>query len=106
MAVTFKEVLAQVLEWLQHDQRISYRAVKRQFALDDDYLEDLKEALLYAYPQVIDDGRGLVWTGASEGTPPPHHAPSQAAQWAEVLRGLPQGPVRVPELQNPEAERR
>src|SRR5512145_2592058 len=84
MAVTFKEVLAQVLEWLQHDQRISYRAVKRQFALDDDYLEDLKEALLYAYPQVIDDGRGLVWTGASEGTPAPHPAPSQAEQQAEV----------------------
>jgi len=27
--MTFKEVLAQVLEWLQHDQRLSYRAVKR-----------------------------------------------------------------------------
>ena len=58
--MTFKEVLAQVLEWLQHDQRLSYRAVKRQFALTDDYFEDLKDALLYAYPQVRDDGRGLV----------------------------------------------
>jgi hypothetical protein len=64
-AVTFKEVLAQVLEWLQHDQRISYRALKRHFALDNDALEDLKEALLYAYAQVIvDDGRGLIWTGS------------------------------------------
>src|SRR5262249_40460506 len=62
-AMTFKEVLAQVLEGLQHDQRLSYRAVKRQFALTDDYFEDLKDALLYAYPQVRDDGRGLVWTG-------------------------------------------
>ena len=60
--MTFKEVLAQVLEWLQHDQRLSYRAVKRQFSLTDDYFEDLKDALLYAYPQVSDDGRGLVWT--------------------------------------------
>ena len=33
--MTFKEVLAQVLEWLQHDQRLSYRAVKRQFSLTD-----------------------------------------------------------------------
>ena len=104
--MTFKEVLAQVLEWLQHDQRISYRAVKRQFALDDDYLADLKEALLYAYPQVIDDGRGLVWTSASEGTPAPHYAPSQAARRAEVPGVLPQGPVLLPEPQNPEAERR
>ena len=61
--MTFKEVLAQALEWLQHDQRLSYRAVKRQFALTDDYFEDLKDALLYTYPQVSDDGRGLVWTG-------------------------------------------
>jgi hypothetical protein len=28
--VTFKEVMAQVLAWLQQDQRISYRALKRQ----------------------------------------------------------------------------
>ena len=62
--MTFKEVLAQVLEWLQHDQRLSYRALKRHFALDDDALEDLKEALLYAHAQVIvADGRGLVWMG-------------------------------------------
>jgi len=40
--VTFKEVLAQVIEWLQHDRRVSYRALKRQFALDDAYLDDLK----------------------------------------------------------------
>ena len=40
-AVTFKEVLAHVIDWLQQEQRISYRALKRQFALDDDYLDDL-----------------------------------------------------------------
>ena len=37
-AVTFKEVLAQVIEWLQQDKRLSYRALKRQFALDDESL--------------------------------------------------------------------
>ena len=44
--MTFKEVLDQVITWLQQDQRISYRAVKRQFALEDDYLEDLKVELI------------------------------------------------------------
>ena len=44
--MTFKEVLAQVIDWLQQDQRVSYRALKRQFALDDDYLEDLKAELI------------------------------------------------------------
>ena len=28
-AVTFKEVLAHVIDWLQQNQRISYRALKR-----------------------------------------------------------------------------
>jgi hypothetical protein len=40
--MTFKEVLAQVIEWLQENKRISYRALKQQFALDDEYLEAIK----------------------------------------------------------------
>jgi class 3 adenylate cyclase len=68
--MTFKEVLAQVIAWLQQEQRVSYRALKRQFALDDAYLEDLKDALLYAHPQVVEDqGRGLRWTGDAAATP-------------------------------------
>ncbi len=63
--MTFKEVLAQVIDWLQQDERISYRALKRQFNLDDDYLEDLKDALLFAHPVVDEAERGLVWTGDS-----------------------------------------
>jgi hypothetical protein len=69
-AVTFEEVLTQTVAMLQRLGRVSYRALKRQFDLDDDYLEDLKEALLYAYPTVIDDvGRGLIWPSDVE-TPP------------------------------------
>ena len=40
--MTFDEVLARVLELLQRETRISYRALKRRFDLDDAYLEDLK----------------------------------------------------------------
>jgi hypothetical protein len=40
--MTFQDVLAQAIAWLQREQRVSYRALKRQLALDDDYLEDLK----------------------------------------------------------------
>ena len=39
-AVTFDEVLEQALEMLQRRGRVSYRALKRQFQLDDAYLED------------------------------------------------------------------
>lgn len=64
--MTFKEVLAQVVNWLQQDGRVSHRAIKRQFNLDDGYLEDLKEALLYTHVEMVnDDGQGLVWTGMS-----------------------------------------
>ncbi len=33
--MTFKEVLAQVIDWLHHDKRITYRALQRQFDLDE-----------------------------------------------------------------------
>jgi class 3 adenylate cyclase/tetratricopeptide (TPR) repeat protein len=62
--MTFQEVLAQVIAWLQGEQRVSYRALKRQFDLDDDYIEDLKDELIYAKKLAVDeDGRVLVWTG-------------------------------------------
>ncbi len=44
--MTFQEILAQAIDWLQRDKRITYRALKRQFDLDDEYLEDLKEELI------------------------------------------------------------
>jgi len=41
----FYTVLARVIELLQREGRTSYRALKRQFALDDEYLADLKVGL-------------------------------------------------------------
>jgi class 3 adenylate cyclase/predicted ATPase len=62
--MTFYEVLAQVLELLQREGRVSYRALKLQFHLDDDYLEGLKEELIEAKRVAIDEGgRVLAWAG-------------------------------------------
>ena len=62
--MTFQETLTQVITWLQREQRVSYRALKRQFALDDAYLEDLKDELIYAKKLAMDEERRvLVWTG-------------------------------------------
>ena len=70
--MTFDEVLAQVLELLQRQGRVSYRALKRRFALDDEYLEDLKAELIDAQRLAVDDaGRVLVWTGGVSATPAP-----------------------------------
>jgi hypothetical protein len=40
-AMTFDEILAQVLELLQREKRLSYRGLKVRFALDDEHLEAL-----------------------------------------------------------------
>ena len=48
---------------------MSYRALKRRFDLDDEYIEDLKEEMLFAYPVVDEEGRGFVWTGKAERPP-------------------------------------
>ncbi len=58
--MTFDEVLGQVQDLLQREQRVSYRGLKRRFALDDEYLEDLKEELIGAKRiAVAEDGRFL-----------------------------------------------
>jgi predicted ATPase/class 3 adenylate cyclase len=69
--MTFEEILAQVVAVLQREQRISYRALKRRFALDDAYLDDMKEELIYAKQLAYDeDNRVLVWSGEPLATPP------------------------------------
>jgi class 3 adenylate cyclase len=63
----FSEVVTQTLAWLQREGRVSYRALKREFALDDEFLEDVKAEIIEAKRLAIDEnGKVLVWTG--EGT--------------------------------------
>src|SRR5262245_19645532 len=62
--MTFDEILAQVLELLQREKRVSYRALKLRFAINDDYIEGLKDELIYAKKLAVDEeNRVLVWTG-------------------------------------------
>ena len=44
--MTFDEILEQVIELLQRQGRVSYRALKRRFSLDNGYVEDLKDELI------------------------------------------------------------
>src|SRR5262245_48379754 len=68
----FYAVLDQVLVLLRQRGRVSYRALKLQFHLDDEAVEALKEELLYAqHPVTDEDGRGLVWTGTATAPPEP-----------------------------------
>src|SRR5436190_12521992 len=68
--MTFDEVLAQVLELLQREGRVSYRALKRRFDLDEEYLEDLKDEIIAAKQLASDEGgKVLVWADGVA-TPP------------------------------------
>src|SRR6266540_1940291 len=70
--MTFDDVLAQVLDILQRQGRVSYPALKIRFNLDDDYLEGLKDELIHAQQLAADEeGKVLVWTGAAGTTPAP-----------------------------------
>jgi hypothetical protein len=70
--MTFDEILTQVLELLQRDGRVSYRALKRRFDLDEEYLEDLKAEIIQAKKLAVDeDGAVLVWTAGSATAPAP-----------------------------------
>ena len=78
--MTFEEVLNQALAMLQRQGRLSYRALKRQFGLDDEYLEDLKAEIIDIDQLAVDqDGTMLVWTGNAGVTPEPAPQATQIA---------------------------
>src|SRR5262249_48928243 len=78
----FYTVLDQVLALLRQRGRVSYRALKRQFDLDNAYLDDLKVEIIEVQQCASDqEGTMLVWTGevASAATPEPVQAPAPLA---------------------------
>src|SRR6267142_2597092 len=84
--MTFHDILTQVLALLQQEKRVSYRALKLRFDINDDYIEGIKDELIYAKKLAVDEeNRVLVWTGNVEGTietpaPPPQSIPSPPTQ--------------------------
>src|SRR5215471_3851657 len=91
----FYAVLARVSELLQREGRVSYRALKVQFSLDDDQLEALKVELIEAKRLAVDErGRGLVWVGEApvvepSAMHPPPGAPLPAPQPDHLVHSIP-----------------
>ena len=104
----FYEVLEHVLDLLQRYGRVTYRALKRQFHLDDDYIADLKAELIQARRLAVDEaGEVLVWTGHADTAPlpsprAPQPAPPPATSEVQPTQGRP--PSTAP--QSHDAERR
>ena len=56
----FSEILTEAKAWLQREGRLTYRALKVEFALDDDSLEDLRFELIEGQELAVDkDGNPL-----------------------------------------------
>src|SRR5215467_1554155 len=101
--MTFDDILDQAIAMLQRRKRLSYRALKRQFDLDDAYLEDLKLELIKVQQLAVDqDGEMLVWTGEAEtksvfiSSP---FAPQEIPQQDQPTQVTPLSPVPPPDAE-------
>ena len=69
--MTFEEILNQAMALLQRQGRVSYRALKRQFDLDEAYVEDVKLELIEVHQVAVDqDNTMLVWPGGAAASSP------------------------------------
>ncbi|MCZ6876471.1 MAG: AAA family ATPase, partial [bacterium] len=94
----FYDVLDQIIALLRQRGRVSYQALKRQFDLDDAYIEDLKVELIEVQELASDrDGKMLVWAGEAATPEPASPPPESATQEAQSS---------PPEPYTPDAERR
>ena len=108
--MTFEELLDQAIDMLRRRGRVTYRALKLQFQLDDDTLDVLKDELLYGQQLAVDEaGRVLVWVGPSA-MPPAASSPPLVTQdvspapAASVTAAPTIAAIHTPYL--PDAERR
>ncbi|HEV8718560.1 MAG TPA: adenylate/guanylate cyclase domain-containing protein [Candidatus Binatia bacterium] len=105
----FSEIVAQASALLQRKGRITYRALQREFTLDEAALADLKDELIEGEQVARDEqGKVLVWTGnapvASSQLPVASSAQPAAPQPADSgLRTLDSKP---PEAKRADGERR
>src|SRR2546430_10089173 len=105
--MTFEEILDQAIAMLQRRGRVTYQTLRLQFQLDEEHLEALKDAILFAHPQVVDAaGRGWVWSGAAGASPPPPASPQSGEPPGALAPGVGTTAVSPAESQLPDAERR
>src|ERR687896_643943 len=81
----FYAILDQVIALLCQRQRVTYRALQRQFGVDDTYLEDLKAELIDAQRLAVDEeGKVLIWLGDPAPASPAASAPIEPSHQAPL----------------------
>ena len=81
----FFGIVTLTIALLQREGRITYRALKRGFELDDASLEDLRRELIFRHLARDEAGEGLVWIGG---------VPAPVGATADAVMGL--SPVLAP----------
>src|SRR5215813_11403122 len=104
----FYTILDQVVALLRQRQRVTYRALKIQFHLDEEALAALKEELIEAQQLAIDEhGRFLSWTGNTDlSSSSPPSSSQHVLQPATPEASSAQVEVSPATPHPPEAERR
>ena len=103
---TFDEIYRQVLATLQREGRVSYRALKRRFSLDDEFLADLRSEIITAKQLARDeDGEVLVWIGAAPVSSSEFQVPS-SPQLPTQQTPNPELRTQAPSLQTLDSTRR
>src|SRR5215470_6341176 len=105
--MTFDEILAQILDLLKRQGRVSYPALKIRFSLDDEYLEALKAEIIEAQQLATDEnGRVLVWAGHTARTSAFVSQPAQPTPQPAVQEQPSPLVAPRPTAPPPDAERR
>ncbi len=71
--MSFLETVRRAKDYLHDAGRVSLRALKREFELDDETLGELVEELVEIQQVAVRDGRALAWAGS--GSPAPSETP-------------------------------
>src|SRR5262245_60663838 len=101
MAMTFDELLDQVIDLLQRQGRVSYGALRRRFDLDEDYLTDIKTELIEAQQIAADDGgKVLVWLGQEGNSDEGERAKGQKSEESPESRVQSPGSKHVQDLKS------
>jgi class 3 adenylate cyclase len=97
------DVLDQIIDQLRQRKRLTYRLLKREFALDDETLEDLKDELISGQQVARDENATvLVWLGETEGITVSSSQPAQTTEQPPTQQDQPTQAAPP----TPDAERR
>lgn len=79
--MTFEEILVQIVEVLRCEPRVSYRALRRRFGLDEEYLEDFKVEIIQAKQLATDEDNTILGWGCHADVGQRAETPASSQRW-------------------------